>query len=227
MNHNEYAIKTHSQVMVLGNIKEHPRIGSVSPDSMLYFHNIPKNASSFMTGMLGSFGWRSLTSHHQVPRHVHGSRGICLLRDPIKRWISGITEFLSQTYADGEIEQAMAIVPRLLERNPDMDAHTAPQASFLVGYDLAWFDFGLIHEIKGINAMMVNYLSNNGWSGDFSKYERENTTQGNQSKMRIRDLVKQKLKSDDAFSESIKRYYSADYELIDWVGRNQKWIPSI
>ena len=227
MNHSDHQITTVSQVMALGNIKEHPRLGCVSPDEKFYFHNIPKNASSFMTGMLESFGWHSLTSHHQVPRHIQGSRGICLLRDPVKRWVSGITEFLSQIYDERNIDLTMDILAPLLQRNPDMDAHTAPQVSFLVGYDLAWFDFGLIHEIKGINSMMVNYLSLRGWNGDFSKYERENTTQGNQFKMKIRDLVKQKLKSDDRFAENIRKYYSADYELIDWVGRNNKWIPSI
>ena len=222
----EYKVKAFDRIVIEG-YKEHPDLGRVSPDGMLYFHNIPKNASSFMSGMLDSFGWSKVTSSHQVPQSIDGSRGICFLPDPIQRWISGITEFLSQVYSDEDIDRYSEIIFKLVKKNPDLDAHTVPQASYLTGYDLGWFDFLFIHEIKGVNASMVNYLSLRGWKEDFTNYERENMTWGNPFKMKIREMIKQKLKSDEAFTKAIKDYYSVDYGLIDWVGRNQKWIPSI
>ena len=226
MPHFEYSVKSFNQIVIKGN-KEHPVIGSISPNGMLYFHNIPKNASSFMSGMLDSFGWSKVVSYHQVPQNVNGSKGICLLRDPMRRWISGMTEFLSQVYTEDEIDGSIDVIYKLIKKNPDLDAHTSLQSSYLTGYDLEWFDYLLIHEANGVNASMVNYLSRKGWKEDFTNYERENTTLGNQFKMKIKEMIKQKLKYDEVFAKAIKDYYSVDYELIEWVGRNQKWIPSI
>lgn len=222
----ELELKTINSIEARG-IHEHPILGAASPDGRLYFHNIPKNASSFMNGQLSAMGWNTVTSQHQIPRHVVKSKGICILRDPVKRWISGIAEFLSHVYDEQGIDPAMDHVLPLLAHNPDMDAHTLAQSSFLIGHDLGWFDFAMMGEIKTVNATMMNYLYVNGCACDFLNHERENTTQGRPIKMRIRDIVKQKLKSDSDFAAKIRDYYSTDYALIDWVGRNQKWIPSI
>jgi len=222
----DYKLKSLNQVMVSGN-RDHPDLGRISPNGRLYFHNIPKNASSFMCGQLDSFGWNKVILRHQIPENVKGSRGICLLRDPIKRWVSGITEFLSQIYTEEDIDQSIEFLFKLLYKNPDLDAHTAPQASYLTGFDLDWFDYLFIHEAKGVNASMVNYLRLRGWPKDFTNHERENTTLNNPFKMKIREIVNQKLKSNEEFKQSVKSYYTIDYELIEWATRNQKWIPSI
>lgn len=222
----DYKLKSLNQIMVSGN-RDHPDLGRISPDGLLYFHNIPKNASSFMCGQLDAFGWNKVVLRHQIPENAEGSRGICLLRDPMKRWISGITEFLSQVYSGSDIEESIDLIFKLLNKNPDLDAHTAPQASYMTGFDLDWFDFLFIHEIKGVNASMVNYLSLRGWTEDFTNHERENTTSSDPFKMKIRETINQKLKSNEALKQSIKDYYTIDYELIEWATRNQKWIPSI
>lgn len=220
----DYKLKSVDQIVILGN-KDHPDLGRASPDSRLYFHNIPKNASSFMSGMMDSAGWHKITSRHQVPDNIKGSRGICLLRDPMRRWVSGMTEFLSQALVEDDFNGSIDAVFKLIRKNPDQDAHTSLQSSYLLSYDLDWFDYLFIHEARGVNASMFAYLNIRGWTEDFTNYEWENTTRSDPYKMKIKEIINQELKSNPSFKQAIVDYYSPDYELIDWVGKKQRWIP--
>lgn len=63
--------------------------GMVSPDKKYFYLNIPKNSSSFVKDQLILLGWE-FSKFNDHP----SSTPIIILRDPINRWISGITEYM-------------------------------------------------------------------------------------------------------------------------------------
>jgi hypothetical protein len=119
---------------------------------MVFIVNIPKNASSFIADWTGRFGWRaSLAPHHEN----RIAEMIVILRDPLQRWISGISQYLNgyvlhaksaydtntgpdleDQYLDATsfINKYNSIVERMLFDNLDRhDDHVWPQNEIING----------------------------------------------------------------------------------------------
>ena len=75
--------------------------GMISPDKKYFYLNIPKNSSSFIKKCLGSLGW-SFDNIRSYP----DAKIIVALRDPVKRWISGISEYLFMYHTVTKIGRA-------------------------------------------------------------------------------------------------------------------------
>lgn len=68
--------------------------GLIAPDNRKFIINIPKNASSYMVDWAVKNGWSSAVvgdacSWHRVEEMI------VTLRDPLNRWISGITQYIN------------------------------------------------------------------------------------------------------------------------------------
>ena len=62
--------------------------GLLSPDCSKFIVSMPKNASSFVKGVL--IGARGHWHHSETL--VNGQENLVVLRDPIDRWCSGIVQ---------------------------------------------------------------------------------------------------------------------------------------
>ena len=223
----DYTIKTGTTVVMSTQMRSHPNIGCLSPDGMIYYHMIPKNASSFLTGILKSWDYSIVNHTYQIPVNTKGSIGLCILRDPIQRWISGITQFLADVIDTDASQSTWDNVFRLVTKQPYQDNHTAPQLEFLKDHDLDWFHFHYMHHTKSVGEGLNTWLQTRNGKENITRFEKKNVSNSVEAKKKIYDHVKNKLKSDPNLNSRIKEFYRSDYELIDWVGRNQKWIPSI
>lgn len=66
--------------------------GLISPAGNRFIVNIPKNASSYMLSWAGNFGYTVASAQlfdHQIEELI------VILRDPVERWISGISQYIN------------------------------------------------------------------------------------------------------------------------------------
>jgi hypothetical protein len=126
--------------------------GMISPNQLMFIVDIPKNASSFIHDWTAQYGWGAAESKN----HEHRiSQMIVILRDPLDRWISGISQYINgwilhakgfydarigpdinQQYVSAEsfIEQYNPVVERLIFDNLDrFDDHVWPQSEIIDG----------------------------------------------------------------------------------------------
>jgi hypothetical protein len=66
--------------------------GTLSPNQIQFVVNIPKNASSFILSWLTQFEWHpaNIKNHFANIGEI-----IVIVRDPLERWISGISQYLN------------------------------------------------------------------------------------------------------------------------------------
>lgn len=113
-----------------------------------YIH-IPKNASSFVKGVLiGSGGF-----WHHSETLVNSGENLIMLRDPIDRWCSGITQYLINNKQDLSIDEVFDRIT--------FDDHTDLQTYFLQGVDLSKATFMLVDQ--DLRANLNHWITDNGY----------------------------------------------------------------
>ena len=221
MLNSRFAIRTSTQVIIKHDIGDHPRKGYLAPDGKIYYHMIPKNASSYLGGILQDIGWQLISDLADA----HGRQGLCLLREPLARWISGITEFMHGIgMSADEVVKDWNALSKILKAQPQQDAHTTPQIEFLHGMDLDSFDYAYMSEIISIGNLLYTYLNTRGYENRIHRYERQNTVDDHDEKRRIRDHIRTSINEDVDFKQRIQHYYADDYAMIEWVGKTKGWI---
>ena len=111
-----------------------PGGGLLSPNGVFYL-NIPKNASTYLTNLLKFNGW----AHHNI--NVDGtnkiSECIAVLRDPVERWISGFSTYtaswlLGANYGSDHFhEDYNQLTERMIFDTIVFDDHTTEQTKFI------------------------------------------------------------------------------------------------
>ena len=220
MQQNGFAITTRTTVEWNHIMGDHPRKGWSSPDGKLYYHMIPKNASSYIGGILDGWGWKLETDHVDL----RGKQGMCVIREPIARWISGITEFFHVIgITPDDVIANWQSYSKIFRYQPTQDGHTAPQVEFLHGYDLDDFDYWMMSEVVTIGNPLHTYLNTRGYENWITNYERQNTVDQDPGKKQIRDFIRETVKTDVDLRSRLKQYYRADYELMEWIGKTKGW----
>lgn len=220
MRENGFVIKSKTTIEWNHVLSDHPRRGWSSQDGRLYYHMIPKNASSFIGGIFDGWGWKLETSAIDMS----SKQGICVIREPTQRWISGITEFFHVIgLSSDDVTREWRSFAKILKYQPAQDGHTAPQVEFLHGFDLMAFDYWLMSEVISIGKSLHAYMNTKGYDNWITNYERQNTVDQDHNKRAIRDFVREQVKQDVDLSKKLKHYYRADYELIDWIGKTKGW----
>lgn len=185
--------------------------GLVSPDGNYFFLSIPKNASVFISSVLRQNNWQ-----YSDLSVYYGTNVICIIRDPIERWISGMATYLAANIL-GENYGSMMFAndyngstERLIFDNIIFDDHTTPQIEFVK----------LVPANKTIEYFLAdkNTLLNN-----LSKYVKqelvydlaitnENASQNHFDINNLVNLLKNKL--NQKYTEKIQSTYRLDYLLL-------------
>ena len=114
-----------------------------------YIH-IPKNASSFVKGVLiGSGGF-----WHHSETLVNSNENLIVLRDPIDRWLSGITQYLHNSC---QIDMPVDLVFEKIT----FDDHTDLQTYFLQGVDLTSATYMMVDDL--LRANINDWISSRGY----------------------------------------------------------------
>ena len=162
-----------------------------------YVH-IPKNASSFIKGCLLSTN--QFTHSNTL---VSADRYLITLRDPIERWISGITQFMM-------IETNQHLTLQELINTVTFDDHTELQTYFLKDVDLNKCTFLKVD--KNLRTNIKNWMLTNGYVADI-----DNITNINEGNQLPKDRFAALVDGNSQIKLKLADHYAKDYELINRV----------
>jgi hypothetical protein len=204
--------------------------GMISPNHMIFIVNIPKNASSFVSQWTSHFDWRAAMASHYENRIAEM---IVILRDPLDRWISGISQYVTGyiLHAKGAydtstgpgqedqyinattfINQYNATVERMLFDNLDRhDDHVWPQNEIING-------------ILSDKRKIYYYLDDNLEQKlcqhlGISKMPGIDRNQGNKNldQKILQMFFRERLQQKSSLRQRVVDRYKKDYQLINQV----------
>lgn len=188
--------------------------GGFISNSGLFYLNIPKNASTFLSNVLVDNGWE----HYNIAdTHRTVTEYIVVLRDPIDRWVSGFATYASSWLlgagygSDHFVEDYNELVERIIFDNLVFDDHTTPQCEYvnqLPAKPVTYFKLTdrLVKQISrhtGVD-LIVNAVDGN-------------VSENNYDQRQISKLIKQRIDSDLALKARIIERYKCDFNLISSV----------
>jgi hypothetical protein len=192
--------------------------GMITPDKKYFYLNIPKNASTFTNNVL--------TDNHWLLWNIaegEFNNAIFVLRDPVERWISGFTTYVSLWIlaAGYGSEQFIADYNRLTEKfifdTIVFDDHTMPQTFFInnipssVRKHYVWADANtLINSISSITGINLNVNTDT----------MDNNKDSNASTSSINKFIKSRMTPE--LISKIQEAYKEDYNLINSVNIHGK-----
>jgi hypothetical protein len=144
------------------------------------------------------------------PKHL------VVLRDPIDRWVSGMTQYLWLLNRDRSQEEILNLINSQSFQNlifdfVIFDSHTLPQTCFLSGLDLDkitffYFDEGVVSKIR-------DYVSDT----NLILPKKLNTTLQSNIKLAISTTLKSVINNSPSMQYRLNQYYFTDHELLDKV----------
>lgn len=187
----------------------------------LIYVNIPKNASS----------WISLQFNQGINHDAENinyydivdltqCQFIVILRDPLDRWISGMTQMIytePATDLDG-VTNNMNINTfdwKLVMEKIEYDNHTQKQVDFIYGIphdQIVWLNFDSQLKDNFIN-LMLSY----GCDIEIKKSDKDNITPKHSAKHSVMDKIVSKLDQHPEYRQKIIDHYHEDYALINLV----------
>ena len=185
--------------------------GLISPDGDFFFLSIPKNASVFISSVLRQNNWQ-----YSDLSVYNGSNVICIIRDPVERWISGMATYvaanlLGENYgSDMFIDDYNELVERFIFDNIIFDDHTTPQIEFVnfvpANKHIEYFLANKITLLDNLSKYIGNTLSFD------LRITNDNASQNNYDTNNLVNFFRTRL--DQKYVEKIKTTYRLDYFLL-------------
>lgn len=198
--------------------------GMASPDGKYFYLNIPKNSSSFIKKCLTDLGW-AYSNVNDFP----DAKIIVALRDPVKRWVSGISEYLFMYHtnvidniADPFTDGFLPLIGdklgmSLLFGRITFDDHTERQSLFLKDIDLNRCVWLFVN--KDFSKHFSSFLTEIGYPNDFENASKENSTDSDDElrKRKLNEVIKLLIENDEYKQYNLQQWFWCDQELIDTV----------
>lgn len=187
-----------------------PGSGLISPKGVFYL-NIPKNASTYMTNLLAANGWQ-----HSTADYGNISSAIVVLRDPVDRWISGFATYaaswlLGSGYGSDHFKDDYNdLVERVIFDQLIFDDHTTEQVKYVeqLDRDIPVTYFKLNYEL-GMNLEHF-FDCKLGLNNPIPA----NISEDNYDTRAIAKWMRFKVEQDPSLRAKIIERYKADYDLI-------------
>lgn len=207
--------------------------------SQLIYVNIPKNASSwallqFNQGI--SHDAKNINYYDIVD--FAQCQFIVILRDPIDRWISGMTQMIytepEQHFGyilgrPGVLTKRVAIINpmyidtfdwELCMEKIEYDNHTQKQVDFIYGIphnQIVWLKFD-----DQLKDNFINLMLSYGCDVEIKKSDKDNITKENSIKQSVMNKIASKLDQNIEYRQKIIDYYHEDYDLFNTVSFYKK-----
>ena len=200
---------------------EHHIIGQclVDPTEQFFYINIPKNASSWAKKVFHQSGWVEADYIH---RDVTSMTGLIFLRDPVERWISGISTWLSGHELLTPEEISMEPILKIIFKKITFDSHTEKQKHFLHSIDTN--QSICFYVDNQLDNKLGNWYHNNiNHTADMSNFKKENEGKGS----RYYQFFKNYVNTNTEVKQRLIDYFAEDFELIEqYRKRNLFYEPT-
>lgn len=176
--------------------------------------------------------WQWYNDQNAVPSQ-EDMNYLVVLRDPVERWVSGVLEFWCRAYPDHNWSPEQS--QDWLFDQIEFDIHTRPQVDFLHAVNKQrctwlwmnnavesnpWFSHNKVNlasvvdddRNQGNSRPLIYFGPNRERSEEFKPGYVASTPSA-----LIQSTVKHVLKTNPQYVEKIKKYYQADYDLIESV----------
>ena len=191
-----------------------PASGILSPQGVFYL-NIPKNASTYLSNTLLNNGWQ----HHTLGNGAHlVKQCIVVLRDPVDRWISGFATYASSWLlgpgygSDHFVQDYNTLTEQIVFDTLVFDDHTTPQTRFInqlpVLMQTTYFK---------LNTRTVENISK--YTGhDLNTSDVDaNVSENHYDQQQIAKFMQDRLTNRPDLIHRINEQYANDFNLIDSV----------
>jgi hypothetical protein len=191
-----------------------PKGGFLSSSGIFYL-NIPKNASTYLSNILFSNGWKHFVFNEYSPV----TEAIVVLRDPVERWISGFATYaLSWVCGTGYgsdhfIEDYNRLTENLIFDNLVFDDHTTPQWKYVSQLPATCQVKYFILNQKTIVDDISAYTGQSLTVSDVDA----NVSEDNYDQKQIIQFMKTRLENKPELKNKIIEQYKRDFDLIDSV----------
>jgi len=148
---------------------------------------------------------------------------LVIFRDPIERWISGISWYMTSTYEDDLIDKCekndfvRSTVMSMVSKKIDFDAHTVPQERFLqcIDFDRTTF-IKVQHNNDTFREIFSKFFKNElGINNSFDQTTSQHSAMGNPIQIRWVNFFRSQLDID--LSTQLKKYYLRDIVLFNTI----------
>ena len=180
-----------------------------NPNKSLYYINIPKNASTFIKHEFERLGWE----YSNYYDYNSSKKIIVVLRDPVDRWISGITEYLKLYYPN--LNTLSCDFMDHIFTQITLDDHTEKQIYFINGVDLDKCIFLKVNYNLGHNLNKV--LSELDINNNFDSISKEYVSDISEKHLKFKKQILKYIDDRPEVILNIKKHFAADYNLINQI----------
>jgi hypothetical protein len=177
--------------------------------------NIPKNATTWTKPILFDHHFKEYNYHHD---NLYHKRSIILLRDPLERWLSGISEFFRLLESDNTAVDLKDLNRKsFYEMILDIvifDDHTEQQVCFIADLDHKKNIYFKCNSQYRLN--FSHWMHSYNMPGNYDHLEYQYTTESDPQKAQFQKYLKEFL-TEERYVNRIKSYYRLDYNLINSV----------
>jgi hypothetical protein len=143
---------------------------------------------------------------HHSETLVNSKENLVILRDPIDRWCSGITQYLYNSKQDLSVDEVFDKIT--------FDDHTDLQTYFLQGVDLDRTTFMLVNE--SLKANLNNWVYNRAYRTNVDIAIQYNAS-GDDDRKTTKEYYVELLEQRPDLVLKLQEHFEADYKLIGSV----------
>lgn len=204
--------------------------GMLSPDKKKFIVNIPKNASSYILDWTRAHSWLTATLDDNWSEV---DELIVVLRDPLNRWISGMSQYL-KSYILCPIGPNGPVFPGMFQ---GADDYAMSADDFIAEYnqtterlifdnvyrfdDHVWPQVDFVQHLRP-NLPRKYFLIDKEFDVNFGGYLNltfmpnldRNNGSDNMDTKKLNEFLRHRLNTRPELVDRVKRAYSADYEFI-------------
>ena len=199
----------------------------IDPTLKYAWINIPKNASSFVQKVLDDNHW--ITPENDMVDNILATDSIkkmCVLRDPVDRWISGFAQCFIDVQNIPELLNLDSFWSTLL-KNPVYDDHTEYQHRFVgvaTNVKYIYMNSDSVTDPNRFYRDLAGWIRMTGGKSNFQHWkERTNPSTNNANKLSINNKIREILKQHPHRKKDITELHQKDYQLLDRLKRYKSY----
>lgn len=193
----------------------YPGGGMLSSDHNIFYLNIPKNASTYLTNILKTNNW----DHWDILKNNKCIKtSIAFIRDPVDRWISGFATYAAFRLfgygygSDHFLADYNDLVQKLIFDQIIFDDHTDLQVKYLEQIS----NFNPIY-FRYNNSLISQLNSFLGYELDIPNSIENNSSENNYDTKQVSDFMRRKLNDNPDLKARIINCYQQDYAFINKI----------